>query len=124
MRRRRETPNGLMEFLITETIAWARVENVTEVSLNFAVFADFMRADEEASRLTRTMRWVLLKGDRLFQLERLHSFSRKFHPVWRPRYVCLEKLTDLPLVGLAYLRVEQLLTPPARWRRRVSVSHL
>ena len=29
---------------------------------------------------TRSLRWVLLKGDRLFQLERLHSFNRKFFP--------------------------------------------
>ena len=123
MRRRRETPNGMMEYLITETIAWAREQNVTEVSLNFAVFADFLRADEEATRWTRALRWVLLKGDRLFQLERLHSFSRKFHPVWRPRYVCLEKLSDLPLVGLAYLHLEQLLVPPGPWTRRERVSH-
>ena len=50
MRRRRDTPNGLMEYLITETVAWARAHDVTEVSLNFAVFADFLRADEDAAR--------------------------------------------------------------------------
>jgi len=115
MRRRRETPNGLMEFLITETIAWARERNVTEVSLNFAVFADFLRADEEASRWTRLMQWSLLKTDRLFQLERLHSFNRKFFPHWRRRYFCFERWTDLPLAGLAYLHAESLLTPPGPW---------
>jgi lysyl-tRNA synthetase class 2 len=66
---------------------------------------------------------VLLLFDNVFQLERLHSFSRKFHPVWRPRYVCLEKLTDLPLVGLAYLHLEQLLLPFGPWTRREHVSH-
>src|SRR4029077_1609878 len=49
MRRRRDTPNGLMEFLITETIAWARQHAVTEVSLNFAVFADFMSSGDGAT---------------------------------------------------------------------------
>src|SRR5215469_8533976 len=72
MRRRKDTPNGLMEFLITETVAWARSHAVAEVSLNFAVFADFLRADEEAHWWTRTVRWALLKADRLFQVERLH----------------------------------------------------
>jgi lysylphosphatidylglycerol synthetase-like protein (DUF2156 family) len=72
----------------------------------------------------RVLRRALLSADNVFQLERLHSFSRKFHPDWRPRYLCVEKLGDLPLVGLAYLRVEQLLTPPSRWRKRVPVSHL
>jgi lysyl-tRNA synthetase class 2 len=115
MRRRKDTPNGLMEYLITETVAWARAHAVTEVSLNFAVFADFMRADEGAGRATRALRWALLKADRLFQLERLHSFNRKFFPHWRRRYFCFERWTDLPLAGIAYLHAESLLTPPGPW---------
>ena len=66
---------------------------------------------------------ALIAADRVFQLERLHSFSRKFRPEWRPRYLCVEKLADLPLVGLAYLHVEQLLVPPGPWSRRERVSH-
>ena len=115
MRRRRNTPNGLMEFLITETLAWARAHAVTEVSLNFAVFADFLRTDGEAPRRTRALRWLLLRADRLFQLERLHSFNRKFFPHWRRRYFCFERWGDLPLAGLAYLHAESLLTPPGPW---------
>lgn len=115
MRRRRDTPNGLMEYLITETVGWAREHGVTEVSLNFAVFADFLRADEEASRWTRALRWVLLKADRLFQVERLHAFNRKFFPHWRRRYFCFERWSDFPLAGLAYLHAESLLTPPGPW---------
>jgi lysyl-tRNA synthetase class 2 len=115
MRRRRETPNGLMEYLITETVQWAREQAVTEVSLNFAVFADFLRADEDAGRWTRAVRWALIKADRLFQVERLHSFNRKFFPHWRRRYFCFERWSDLPLAGLAYLQAESLLTPPGPW---------
>jgi lysyl-tRNA synthetase class 2 len=115
MRRRRDTPNGLMEYLITETVAWAREQHVTEVSLNFAVFADFLRTDEDASRFTRAVRFVLLKADRLFQVERLHSFNRKFFPHWRRRYFCFERWSDFPLAGLAYLHAESLLTPPGPW---------
>ena len=117
MRRRGDTPNGLMEFLITETVAWARQHAVTELSLNFAVFADFLRSGDDASRATRSLRWVLLKGDRLFQLERLHSFNRKFFPDWRRRYFCFERWADLPLAGLAYLHAESLLIPPGPWVR-------
>ncbi|NUR76242.1 MAG: DUF2156 domain-containing protein [Thermoleophilia bacterium] len=115
MRRRKDTPNGLMEFLITEAVAWARAHAVTEVSLNFAVFADFIRAEDGASRTTRAVRWALLKADRLFQIERLHSFNRKFFPRWRRRYFCFERWSDLPLAGLAYLQAESLLTPPGPW---------
>jgi lysyl-tRNA synthetase class 2 len=117
MRRRADTPNGLMEYLITETVAWARQHAVTELSLNFAVFADFLRSGDDATRATRALRWLLLKGDRLFQLERLHSFNRKFFPDWRRRYFCFERWADLPLAGLAYLHAESLLTPPGPWVR-------
>jgi len=115
MRRRKDTPNGLMEYLITEAVSWAREHSVTELSLNFAVFADFLDADEDASRWSKAFRWVLLKGDRLFQLERLHSFNRKFFPHWRRRYFCFERWGDFPLAGLAYLQAESLLTPPIPW---------
>jgi len=115
MRRRRDTPNGLMEYLITETLAWARAHDVTEVSLNFAVFADFLRADGDAAWPSRAIRQLLLKADRLFQIERLHSFNRKFFPNWRRRYFCFERWGDLPLAGLAYLHAESLLTPPGPW---------
>jgi lysyl-tRNA synthetase class 2 len=115
MRRRRETPNGLMEYLITETLGWARANNVTEVSLNFAVFADFLRDDGGAGLASRVFRRLLLQADRLFQIERLHSFNRKFFPHWRRRYFCFERWGDLPLAGLAYLHAESLLTPPGPW---------
>jgi lysyl-tRNA synthetase, class II len=117
MRRRPETPNGLMEFLVVETIGWARERNVQELSLNFCVFADVLDRPPRTP-LHALLRRALLAADHVFQLERLLVFNRKFQPEWRPRYLCFERLSDLGLVGLAYLRVESLLTPPGPWTRR------
>jgi len=117
MRRRRATPNGLMEFLIAETIAWARAEDVPELSLNFCVFADFLRAGSVRSPAARVLSFSLRRLDHAFQLERLLRFSGKFFPEWRPRFLCVERLTDFPAVGIAYLRAESLLTPPGPWVR-------
>jgi lysyl-tRNA synthetase, class II len=118
MRRRPDTPNGLTEFLIVETLVWAKQQHASEVSLNFCAFTDLI-APERATTLPRRLaRRALLAGDSVFQLERLYSFNRKFFPEWRPRYLCVEKLTDLPLVGLAYLHVESLLVPPLPWARK------
>ncbi len=117
MRRRRATPNGLMEFLVAEAIAWAGSENVSEISLNFCVFGELLGASGGRSRPMRTLRFCLLRLDGLFQLERLLSFNRKFFPEWRPRFLCFERLTDFPAVGLAYLHAESLLTPPGPWVR-------
>src|SRR3954468_19198085 len=122
MRRLPGTPNGLTEYLVVETLAWAKAHEVSEVSLNFCALTDFVAPDRTLTVSRRVLRRLLLAADRVFQLERLHSFSRKFHPRWRPRYLCVEKLSDLPLVGLAYLHVEQLLVPPVRWTRRERVT--
>jgi lysyl-tRNA synthetase, class II len=117
MRRLRSTPNGLMEYLVVETIAWARDRNIGELSLNFCVFTDFLDG-KPRSALHALVRRCLRAADRTFQIERLLVFNRKFQPEWRPRYLCVERLSDLGLVGLAYLRVESLLTPPGPWTRR------
>jgi lysyl-tRNA synthetase, class II len=115
MRRRHDAPNGLMEFLLAETIAWARERSVPELSLNFSVFGEVIRAPSSAA--TSLLRFLVLRLDRVFQLDRLMRFNGKFFPDWRPRYVCTESVLDFPLVGLAYLRAESLLTPPGPWVR-------
>ena len=65
----------------------------------------------------RLLRWLLLHGDRFFQIERLHSFNRKFFPEWRPRYLCYEHYADLPLVALVYVHLEGFLVAPGPWTR-------
>ena len=117
MRRSRDTPNGLMEYLLVEAIAWGKAHGVAELSLNFSVFGKVLRSTRDAPLGLRTLRGALLRFDRFFQLERLHSFNRKFFPVWRPRFVCFERWTDAPLVAVAFLHVEQLLMPPGPWVR-------
>ena len=118
MRRRPDTPNGLTEFLIAETLAWAKNEGASELSLNFCAFTELISEERAVTLPRRFMRRALLAADSVFQLERLYAFNRKFFPEWRPRYLCVERLTDLPRVGLAYLHVEQLLVPPGPWTRK------
>jgi lysyl-tRNA synthetase class 2 len=118
MRRRPEAPNGLTEFLVVETLAWARESGATELSLNFCALTDFLAPERVNTTGRRLVRRGLLIADRAFQLERLYAFNRKFFPEWRRRYICVERFTDLPAVGLAYLHAESLLIPPGPWSRR------
>ena len=113
MRRGVGTPNGLMEFLICETTAWAGSAGADELSLNFAVFADVLRADEGSPAHLRAARQFVVVLDRAFQLDRLFSFNRKFQPEWRTRYICFERARDVPALSLATLHVERLIAPPA-----------
>ena len=113
-------PGGISEFLVSEALAWAREAGVRELSLNFCAFRGLLSMDSGERLLRRLARRTLLGFDLVFQIERLSSFSRKFRPEWRPRYVCLERLSDLPAVGLAYLRAESLIAPPRTPGRRRS----
>jgi lysyl-tRNA synthetase, class II len=118
MGRHPEAPNGLTEFLVVETLAWARETGASELSLNFCALTDLLAPERTTTTLRRLVRRGLLLADNVFQLERLYSFNRKFFPEWRRRYICVERLTDLPAVGLAYLHAESLLVPPGPWTRR------
>jgi lysyl-tRNA synthetase class 2 len=118
MRRRPGSPNGLTEFLIVETVEWAKAEGASELSLNFCAFTDVISPERATTVPKRLARRVLLMADNIFQLERLYSFNRKFFPEWRRRYVCIERYADIPAVGLAYLHAESLLVPPGPWTRR------
>jgi lysyl-tRNA synthetase class 2 len=118
MRRRPDSPNGLTEFLVVEALAWAREMGASELSLNFCAMTDFLAPDRVRTPVRRLVRRGLLLADNVFQLERLYAFNRKFFPEWRRRYVCVERFTDLPAGGFAYLHAESLLVPPGPWTRR------
>jgi lysylphosphatidylglycerol synthetase-like protein (DUF2156 family) len=118
MRRRPDAPNGLTEFLVVESLAWARETGATELSLNFCALTEFLAPERATTPTRRLVRRGILLADNVFQLERLYAFNRKFFPEWRPRYICVERFTDLPAVGLAYLHAESLLVPPGPWTRR------
>ena len=118
MRRRPDAPNGLTEFLVVEALAWARETGASELSLNFCALTDFLAPERMRTPVRRLVRRGLLLADNVFQLERLYAFNRKFFPEWRPRYICVQRLTDLPAVGIAYLHAESLLVPPGPWARR------
>lgn len=105
MPRRRETPNGLNEWLVVETVAWARQHGFQRVSMNFAPFASLL-GSTELTRAQRLQCEVLRRMKGTFQFDNLSSFNRKFFPSWERRYVVYERLADLPRVGLAGLAAE------------------
>ncbi|HZT90532.1 MAG TPA: phosphatidylglycerol lysyltransferase domain-containing protein [Gaiellaceae bacterium] len=101
-----ETPNGFNEWLIVETIAWAKEHGYEHVSLNFAPFAALLAPEVELSHLERVQRRALLSLKGHFQLDNLLAFNRKFFPRWERRFVVVERRRDLPRVGVAALAAE------------------
>lgn len=116
MPRRRDTPNGLNEWLICETVDWARANGLTRISLNFAPFAALLAPEAELTAVQEVQRRALLTLKGHFQLDNLLAFNRKFLPTWERRFVVYERRRDLPRVGIAALAAEAYL--PFQGQRR------
>jgi lysyl-tRNA synthetase class 2 len=99
-------PNGFNEWLICESIAWARDHGYSRVSLNFSPFAALLAPDGELTRSQQMQAATLRRMKGRFQLDNLLHFNRKFFPMWQRRFVVYERRRDLPRVGVAALAAE------------------
>jgi lysyl-tRNA synthetase class 2 len=115
MRRDRDTPNGLSEYLVLEAARLLGERGVEELSLNFATCGRWLRAP--ANVLERAVASGLRIADRWFQIERLLRFNAKFAPRWQPRYLLFDGAASLPRVALAAMWAEGQLPRPALARR-------
>jgi lysyl-tRNA synthetase class 2 len=106
MPRLREVPNGFNEWLICESIAWARDHGYRRVSLNFSPFAALLAPSGELTRGQQMQAATLRQLKGRFQLDNLLHFNRKFFPQWQRRFVVYERRRDLPRVGVAALAAE------------------
>ena len=104
MRRDRDTPNGLMDFLVIEAAVLLADIGIEEFSLNFAAFGRWLRDPQNI--VERQLARLLRVGDRWFQVERLYRYNVKFHPRWQPRYLLCESYMALPRTALAAMWVE------------------
>jgi lysyl-tRNA synthetase class 2 len=104
MRRERDTPNGLTEFLVVKAVELLRERGIEELSLNFAAFGRLL--ERPSGRFERWLGKLVLLGSRYFQMESLYRFNAKFSPRWEPRYLAYERILALPRVGLAAMWAE------------------
>jgi len=109
MQRENGVDSGLNELMIAQTVAYARENGITHISLNFAAFRSlFERADKiSAGPITRTTRNLIRFASNWFQIESLYRFNAKFQPEWQTRYVIYPKASDLVRVGYSALRAEK-----------------
>ena len=106
MPRFRDVPNGFTEWLICESIAWARLRGFQHVSLNFSPFAALLEPGAQLKGAQRLEAATLRRLKGWFQLDSLLLFNRKFFPAWQRRFVVYEHWRDLPRVGVAALAAE------------------
>ncbi len=105
MRRRRDSPNGLTEFLILQSARVLQSEGWDFISLNFAALSNTKPVPEpKALTALRTLAFERLSW--LFQLKSLYTFNDKFRPHWVTRYAAYRDLAKVPLITLAIIQAE------------------
>jgi lysyl-tRNA synthetase class 2 len=111
MRRDRDAPNGITEFLVASAVRQLAPLGIEELSLNFAAFARWLHSP--SGRVERVLKVLLGKADDFFQVESLYRFNAKFRPRWQPRYLLYQGATSLPRTALAALWAEGQIPRPA-----------
>ncbi|MFL6062492.1 MAG: phosphatidylglycerol lysyltransferase domain-containing protein [Marmoricola sp.] len=121
MRRTQDSPNGLVELMVTTLLEEGEQLGISKISLNFAAFRSVFARGERlgAGPILRMWRAVLMWASRFAQIESLYRSNAKYRPEWVPRFLVYPDVTDLPRVATAVLRAEALLVAPD-WYRRIS----
>jgi lysyl-tRNA synthetase class 2 len=121
MRRDRNAPSWLNDFLVVEATYGLPELGIRRLSLNFSFLRAVLAAGAglDASWRLRLARWLLCRLSGPFQIQTLYRFNRKFTPDWQPRYLAVEAPEALPQVALTILRAEGLVSLPWRLRRRL-----
>jgi phosphatidylglycerol lysyltransferase len=81
-----EAPPGTMDYLIVETLLWAKAEGFEWFDLGMAPLAG-LPEHRLASLWSKFGRMAVRHGGRLYNFQGLRAFKAKFHPTWRPAYL-------------------------------------
>ncbi|MGD8193983.1 bifunctional lysylphosphatidylglycerol flippase/synthetase MprF [Herbiconiux sp. P18] len=104
MRRRPDGMNGLMEFLIAQTILRARDEGVDFVSLSGAPLAVGSAPDARATAMDGVLAFLSRTLEPVYGFRSLLRFKLKFRPELHRLHLCYPDPLTLPAIGLALAR--------------------
>jgi lysyl-tRNA synthetase, class II len=96
-------PNGAVERLIVEAVAYARAAGVREVSLNFAGLRRVFESDAALSRVAVGLTHIT---DPWIGIGQLYRFCAKFQPKWRQRSLMLPSWRSIAAVVAAAMMTE------------------
>jgi lysylphosphatidylglycerol synthetase-like protein (DUF2156 family) len=101
-----EHPNGLLDFVVVETIRHLRDRGLRRLSLNFATMRGVLAGEVGAGLVTRVERWALRRMSGSMQIESLWRFNAKFDPEWASRHVVYDAPEHIVPVAFAIARAE------------------
>jgi phosphatidylglycerol lysyltransferase len=107
MRRRTESPHGVMDYLLVRLFAHLRERGFTRFNLGMAPMSGFGE-HEDASPEERAVHLFFRRMTFLFSYTGLRAYKAKYASHWESRYLVYENVLQLPAVALAIGRVTEL----------------
>ena len=104
MRRRPDSPNGVMDLLLVALAERFRVEGRTGMTLGLAPLMNIKGTGVGA----RTLRAISERDSKSFNFSGLRTYKEKWRPRWEPRYLMYPSELSLIRVGYAVARVGEL----------------
>jgi lysylphosphatidylglycerol synthetase-like protein (DUF2156 family) len=101
-----EHPNGLLDFVIVQTLLYLREHGYAKLGLNFATMRAVLAGETGAGLTTRIERWALKHMSGSMQIESLWYFNAKFDPEWQPRFAVYDTAGNIVRVAFAIARAE------------------
>jgi phosphatidylglycerol lysyltransferase len=105
--------DGIMDFVLVESIAHFRRTGIYDVSLGVAPLANAKPSPSPLVAEEKLVKFLFRNLDHIYGYKSLFAFKRKYRPEWKERYVAYRRGVHLPLVGLALVRVH---APEGFWK--------
>lgn len=112
MRRRAESPNGLMEFLVIRSAETLRAGGAQLLSLNFATLSNIQN-DINSRAVDGTRRLLYQYLSSFYQMRTLEQFNGKFQPRWHSRYLAYRDVLKIPKLAIAIAQCEDPIRIPS-----------
>lgn len=104
MRRRPDSMNGVMEFLIASAAMHMQQLGIEFMSLSAAPLARTAAQEAETDRIQRLLGWLARTLEPAYGFQSLLTFKQKFQPEFRPLIMAYPDPLALPAIGAALAR--------------------
>jgi phosphatidylglycerol lysyltransferase len=100
MRRREESPNGIIDYLIVKLLESLKNKGYERFNLGMAPMSG-LRENDEASIEEKTIYYFSKRMNFLFSFAGLRLHKSKFATYWEPRYTIYRNTLELPKLAIA-----------------------
>lgn len=107
MRRRRDTPNGVMDYIFVKLFLHLQSKGFERCNLGMAPMSGF-RESENPSPEEKAIHYFFQHMNFLFSYRGLLSYKAKFATIWEPRYAVYRNALDLPKLAVALRRISEI----------------